>query len=126
MADSKHRTKATRKIILPTILLILSSSSAQAFASSISVTSSMTSSLNASADNSHSEGDDNNNNNNSVPQLPASSGDKDIPTLKLGESMKFEHLGPVIINVSLLFNTCIVELYIITLKRSTGFVSYSN
>eukprot|EP00566_Odontella_aurita_P025961 CAMPEP_0113562272 /NCGR_PEP_ID=MMETSP0015_2-20120614/20435_1 /TAXON_ID=2838 /ORGANISM="Odontella" /LENGTH=114 /DNA_ID=CAMNT_0000464151 /DNA_START=126 /DNA_END=470 /DNA_ORIENTATION=- /assembly_acc=CAM_ASM_000160 len=33
-----------------------------------------------------------------IPQLPESDPDSDIPTLKLGEKMKFDHLGPVIIN----------------------------
>eukprot|EP00814_Leptocylindrus_danicus_P021168 CAMPEP_0116027408 /NCGR_PEP_ID=MMETSP0321-20121206/14626_1 /TAXON_ID=163516 /ORGANISM="Leptocylindrus danicus var. danicus, Strain B650" /LENGTH=129 /DNA_ID=CAMNT_0003500787 /DNA_START=56 /DNA_END=445 /DNA_ORIENTATION=+ len=40
----------------------------------------------------------NNNNKAAIPQLPESSGEKNIPVLKLGETMKFEHLGPVIIN----------------------------
>ena len=71
-------------ILLSTAYLIFSmaSSSAQAFASAEGGTS--------SSDKSNGE----------IPQLPASSGDADVPVLKLGESMKFEHLGPVIINVS--------------------------
>ena len=48
---------------------------------------------------SSSSSDNNNNNNNNIPQLPESSGEeKNIPVLKLGETMQFEHLGPVIIN----------------------------
>lgn len=40
----------------------------------------------------------NSNNDPTVPQLPESSGDDTVPTLKLGEKMKFDHLGPIIIN----------------------------
>lgn len=38
--------------------------------------------------------------NEEVPQLPASDIDnKDIPTIKLGETIKFDEMGPVIINL---------------------------
>lgn len=33
-----------------------------------------------------------------IPQLPASDPDADIPTIKLGESIKLDGMGPVIIN----------------------------
>eukprot|EP00816_Leptocylindrus_hargravesii_P003546 CAMPEP_0196813516 /NCGR_PEP_ID=MMETSP1362-20130617/37254_1 /TAXON_ID=163516 /ORGANISM="Leptocylindrus danicus, Strain CCMP1856" /LENGTH=129 /DNA_ID=CAMNT_0042189791 /DNA_START=120 /DNA_END=509 /DNA_ORIENTATION=+ len=57
---------------------------------------------NAGAGAASSSSDTNNKNNNNdnviIPQLPESSGEKGTPILKLGETMKFEHLGPVIIN----------------------------
>lgn len=35
-----------------------------------------------------------------VPQLPASDpNDKDIPSIKLGETIKFDEMGPIIINL---------------------------
>lgn len=35
-----------------------------------------------------------------IPQLPASDpNDKDIPSIKLGETIKFDEMGPVIINL---------------------------
>mmetsp|Transcript_4980 Transcript_4980/g.7812 ORF Transcript_4980/g.7812 Transcript_4980/m.7812 type:complete len:143 (+) Transcript_4980:187-615(+) len=34
-----------------------------------------------------------------VPLLPESDPNKDIPTIKLGETIKFEEMGPVIINL---------------------------
>lgn len=34
-----------------------------------------------------------------VPLLPESDPTKDIPTIKLGETIKFEEMGPVIINL---------------------------
>jgi hypothetical protein len=38
-------------------------------------------------------------NNQEVPQLPASDpNNKDIPSIKLGETIKFDEMGPVIIN----------------------------
>lgn len=37
--------------------------------------------------------------NENVPQLPASDPDKDIPTVRLGETIKFDEFGPIIINL---------------------------
>lgn len=37
-------------------------------------------------------------NNAELPQLPESDPEKDIPTIKLGETISFESMGPVIIN----------------------------
>lgn len=34
-----------------------------------------------------------------IPQLPTADPDKDIPTIKLGETISFEEMGPVIINL---------------------------
>ena len=33
-----------------------------------------------------------------LPQLPAPDPDADIPTIKLGETIKFDEMGPIIIN----------------------------
>ena len=35
----------------------------------------------------------------SIPQLPAADPNADIPCLKLGETIKFDQMGPVIINL---------------------------
>ena len=35
---------------------------------------------------------------NEIPQLPASSGDPNIPSIKLGETIRFEEWGPIILN----------------------------
>eukprot|EP00546_Thalassionema_frauenfeldii_P009846 CAMPEP_0178918096 /NCGR_PEP_ID=MMETSP0786-20121207/13633_1 /TAXON_ID=186022 /ORGANISM="Thalassionema frauenfeldii, Strain CCMP 1798" /LENGTH=132 /DNA_ID=CAMNT_0020591761 /DNA_START=125 /DNA_END=523 /DNA_ORIENTATION=- len=39
------------------------------------------------------------NNKDEIPQLPTADPDKDIPTIKLGETISFEEMGPVIINL---------------------------
>jgi hypothetical protein len=36
---------------------------------------------------------------NEIPLLPASDPDSNIPSLKLGETMRFEEMGPIIINL---------------------------
>ena len=37
--------------------------------------------------------------NEEIPQLPASDPNADIPVLKMGETLRFEEMGPIIINV---------------------------
>lgn len=83
----------------------MSSSSAQAFAAGASSPMKMVSS-GYNENESNDESDGNNNEQSNIPQLPSSKDNndeeqKDIPVLKFGDTMKFEHLGPVIINVSL-------------------------
>lgn len=42
--------------------------------------------------------DDKTSGNEEIPQLPAPDPDKDIPSIQLGETIKFDEIGPVIIN----------------------------